>query len=681
MKSTLAVSLAASLLCSFAVGCQDSDYVDPTDPRTGANPAGTAIYSFNAANSPPFLNANLEATPALRAEFAVANGALVPIQAGAAFPASAGVDADLLDGVGFGTYANPDIQIAEWTAGSFQSVLTANVILSQTGDAVKFCRSFATTCVTARMTGDGTGLIVLDLAANIPDTEIGAIAPGISAAIRGTGPSGLTVALSDPSKVALPFTPAAGAPFELSWTIARGDTPGSLNYKVAVDGTELASGNTTAELASSIATDGGVVMIFDTPVGNDKSTDLDYSYEFEGQAGTFQDVLIGGNVVAGIDLSPQPGLGFAPLYVYPTTDPSIELLTLSGRAGASHAVQAEDGVVGGINALPGEKPQSSVYSTAFNGDDFAGVPGLEGNVIDQGGQGGGFYPSPSLCYEQVFATLEPLVAAGVQQEVHRQMYASIANGAALADGIFGPQLALITAPYTPLGNLPGGDIDAYVALGTDYADSNVETNIATSEEDTYTVTLANAASTTFRDELNGVLAELEADGDPFNDITIDNDQYVQLKTLQGGLNTPPGNQETFQENVDNALFVRINGIADDVANPLATNPIAELPILAAACLWGLPPQPAIPASDAVLTGNPATDAPAYAEIPAQPATPPARETAAASLNELVIGVFGNFVEQAFGNTVPASNFSLSMEVGDTTTGTAPAVTDFQISAQ
>ncbi|HWN66045.1 MAG TPA: hypothetical protein VNM90_00330, partial [Haliangium sp.] len=60
---------------------------------------------------------------------------------------------------------------------------------------------------------------------------------------------------------------------------------------------------------------------------------------------------------------------------------------------------------------------------------------------------------------------------------------------------------------------------------------------------------------------------------------------------------------------------------------------------------------------------------------------PVREQAASQLNSLIMGIFGNFIGQVFGPTVPASNFSLSMEVGDPASTNPPAVGSIVISAQ
>lgn len=647
--------MKSKLFAFCLVGLTGACDSTPSDENTGKEPPPAAqIYALDPAEAPRFLDANLEATNALSAEFTVVNDVLVPMQVAGAFPESAGADANLLGGVGFGTYANPEYSVdGEW-GGLFQSVLTAEVILSQPGDAVKFCRSFATTCVTAQMIAPGQGVLLLALAANVPDTDIGEIAPGISAAVRGTGENGLTIAVTDPTVVAVPFTPTAGTPFELTWKVSRGQLEGSLDYAVAIDGAELKSGNTLGDLTGSITKQGGVAMIFDSPVGPVDGTEVDYSYSFRGDTGRFNEPL--GFEVA---MSPQVGLGAAPLYVYPTQDPDYAILTLTGNEGTPHGVQAGDAVVGGINELPGSKAQTRIYSTAFNGDDFVDTP-FEGQV-DQASQGGGFYPSPTLCYSQIFPLVEGQIRAAVRAGVHKEMYARIATGVALADaGLAG------TPGYTDLST------EDFIAIGTDYADSNVDTNVATSRDDTYTPVLNDPRSLAFLTQLTAILAQLGA-GAPEG-----------LVELHAGLTTPPGNQETYEGNVAAILKDKINGTNDSNQNP----PDGQPPVLAAACLWGQGPKAEVPAEEAELVIDPdpenqdfTNDSPASAAIPAQLAVPPVREQAAAQINQLVVGIYANFIGQAFGPPVPASNFSLSMTVGSTESGTAPAVSSILISRE
>jgi hypothetical protein len=674
--------LFACCLIGLAVGaCQPQDYVDPSDDPTGnPPPPATQIFAFDAAAAPRFVNANLEASNALQAEFTVVNDVLVPMQAGGAFPATAGADADLLAGVGFGTYPNTDRTSDAWTAGSFQSVLTADVILSQAGDAVKFCRSFATTCVEAKMLGDGQGVVVLTLAANVPDTEIGEIAPGVSAAIRGTGENGLTIAVTDPNVVAVPFAPTANTPFTLEWTIARGPMPGSIQYGVSVNGAELASGDTLTALGGSITATGGVALMFDQPVVPDVLGAVDYSYEFQGDTGDFSDPLNLSD--ASVDLSPQLGLGAAPLYLYPTRNPGIDLLTLSGDPLLAHPVQPTDAVLGALLEPPGASPQTKVYSAGFNGDDFADTQ-LAG-LVDQSGAGGGFYPSPAFCYAQIYPMVEAQVRAAVREGTRALMYANVATGVALADAgleLLAGQLAAGGAPvtYTRLGDVATGDLAAYIAIGTDYANSNLDMNIATSEDDLYTAVLNDTASQTFRDQLVAIVTAAEAaqifePTDP---------RYLALKKLQIGLTTPPGSKELYEVNVAANLKDQING-NDDLSRP---------PVLAQACLWGIPAKETVDARDATLVidldsdGNPlevqnfGNDKPATPAIAATPAVAPVREQAASQINALIIGIYSSFISQVFGPTVPASNFSLSMEIGDPASGSAPGVSSILISAQ
>lgn len=679
MKQIAIFIVSATLALAAVSGCQPSDRVEPEDESTGNAPDGPeVIFKFNAADAPAFLDSNLKATNGVTATYAVSSGVLAPIPANGAFSAAVGADADLLGGVGFGTYPNPDIRgpgVAWEGADRFRSELTASIVLSQPGDAVKFCRSAATTCVTFMLDAMGNGLAVMTMAANVPDTEIGEISPGISASIRGTGANGLTIAPTNPATVTAPFTATAGVATEVRWTISRGGSENSLDYSVTVGGTEIASGNTLVDLVGAIATTGGVALQFDKAPGGGGPLEIDYSYAFDGETPIFTDIL-----VAGVDISPQPDLIRTPLFVYPTLDPEIELLTLSGNAGAKHAVQEADAVLGTTISAPGQEPKTTVVSVAFNGDDFVGT-GLEG-LVDQGGAGGGFYPSPTLCYSGVFASLKDVVETGAQRLVRRQMFAVIANGVLAADVALPAVATTLGLPYTRIGGTDGA-----IAIGTDYADSNLATNITTSVMSTYAATLNLASSQTFITELNAIIAAIEGAG-----MTPD----ASLKALQIGMTTPPGSKDGVVNGagvpvLDNGTTI-CNGYDCQVAVNvrdliLGTNDAGNngagvgVPGLGSTCLWGVTARPEIPAIPASLDGDGDTtdDTPAFAAIPAAPAIAPAREIAADSINTLVLGVYGNFISQAFGPTVPASNFSLSMKVGDTTSGTAPAVSSIVIS--
>jgi hypothetical protein len=699
MKSKLLFACCLIGLASSA--CVD----DPSDDKTGIAP-GEQIFKFDAETSRSFLSEELGASNALQAEFTVVGEAgarlLVPVQVAGEFPESAGADADLQGGIGFGTYPN-DRSSSVWTEDAFASTLTAELVLTKPGDAIKFCRSFATTCVNVQLTAEG-GLAVLTLAANVPDTEIGEIAPGVSASIRGTGADGLTIAVADPTVLARPFALTAGTPMTLEWRIARGAMEGSIKYSVSVNGTELASGDTATALASSITKLGGVAMQFDA--AGDVKTEVDYSYAFNGVTGNFEDPF----AALGVDVavSPQAGLSALPLLVYPTLNPGIPILTLSGNAGSAYSPSESDAVLGAIAGAPASGEPVTVVSAPFNGDDFADTA-LAG-AVDQGIAGGGFYPSPAFCYAQIYPLVNAQVRAGVRKEVHRAMYAAIANGVAQADAAL-PLLsgALQGEPF----NVPAeqvqytqiGDSAGYIEIGTDYADSNVDTNITTSVEATYEVMLGQPVSQTFRDQLSGIIGVMEANDNAIRNALIQNgaltpEQFANLKRLQVGLTTPPGVKDgqvddTGTPVVDDPASGICNGYDCNVAVVFAdkingtnvsgeNNPAAggnPAPLLAHVCLWGQPASPAQDATPATLTGDLDVDAPAYAAVPAQPAVPPVREQAAAQLNQLVMGVYGNFITQVFGPPVPASNFSMSMQVGDTAGGTAPGVRTIVITAE
>jgi hypothetical protein len=496
------------------------------------------VYEFHADRASTYLGPNLEPSNAVQAAFVNSDAGITVMPVNGALPAFAGAEANLLGGVGFGTYANPDYRAdVDWTtAGPFRSVVTADVAFTSSGDSVLLCRSFATTCVELIADGAGTGinLAIVRVAANAPDTDIGEISTGVSAAIRGTGDSGLTIALTDPTPgvVGLPFLASAGTPFEVQWTVERGEAPGSLDWSVAIDGSVIGEGNTAADLATSIVKTGGVALVFDTPLGegNAGGSDLgmDYSYVYEAPWDTLapDPSRFADPFGAGVALSPQPNLGFAPLLVYPTEDPGHDVSVYSGNAGEPHAPAAEEGVVGMITAPPGTSGQHFVYSVAFDGDDFDGIPGLD-NVVDWGGTGGGFYPSPAFGYAQIFPGLQASVEAGVQREVHRVMYARLANGVLQADASLPGLVAGLNAdPPAGFGlDLVYTDLafDDCITIGTDYADHNLATAITTSAEEGYEAVLTDPVSTTFRTQFNAVITALQSDaggGDYIYEILI-----------------------------------------------------------------------------------------------------------------------------------------------------------------
>lgn len=695
-------------LALFAIGCQPDDYIDPQDENTGTPPPdASVIYAFDASSSAAWLDSNLAQANAPAASFQVVDGALVPAKVNGAWPASAGSDANIVHGDGFGTYVNPDFRgegVAWADADPFRSVLTANVTLTNPGDTVRFCRSFATTCVELIFdptgTGGGVGVAVMRLAANLPDTEIGVIASGVSAAIRGTGDSGLTVALADPSLVALPFLKESGTELALEWSVERGALEGSLDWTVSVDGVEIGSGNTLGDIAGAIVKDAGVALIFDEALG-DGTIDLDYAYSWNGTSASAFTNPTG----LGPDLSPQPFLARTPLYVYPTEDAGYSLLTQTGAAGATHEVQAADAVVGAVaDEGSGER---FVYSTTFNGDDFAGTPGA--GALDFGIVGGGFYPSPSFCYSQIVPLVEGGVRAGVRTEVHRAMYAAVGNGTLQADAaLTALSFALSNEPftttfgvtpasvaYTTLGDIGSGDVANYILIGEDYADNNVDANITTSATTTYAATLTESVSLTYKGQLDSIIAVLEANNFAVRDALIGGggmtlQDYIDLKTLQAGLTGPPGSMDGIFDGVnpvlDNGTTIcggyecNVGVVLDDIitgSNNSGLNGTAGVPALAAGCLWGqaaVPEQPAVPAT---LTGSLA-DHPAYDAQAALPAVVPVREQAAASMNSLVLGLYGQFHVSAFGPGVPISNFSMVMAVGDPAADASPSVTSFAI---
>lgn len=685
------------------VACQPAEYVSPTDDPTGnAPPPANQIYAIDGATAPTYLDANLNQTNAVKAVFMAEDGAISPAPVNGAYPATAGGPANLRAGVGFGTYTNPDLRVpgAVWAAGSFGATVSADVTLQSAGDGATFCRSFGTTCVEVLLDplGIGQSFVVLTMAANVPDTDIGQVAAGVSAAIRGTGASGLTIAVSDSDAVLVPVTITAGTPFTLAWHTSRGAAEGSLDYTVSIDGTTVAEGNNAADLAAGIGKTGGAALIFDRPFADDASAGVDYSYSYEGGLGDFTDVL-----VAGVDLSPQLDLGTAPLSLYPSTDPRGAVGTLSGEEGLPHAVQWEDGIVGAVVENPSAGAQTYVFSTAFDGDDFLGTP--YAGLVDQGVSGGGFYPSPSFCYSQILPSVDAKVAAGVRTVVHQRMYGSMANGIAQADSALPTLSAVLPAFGVSAGDATYTKLSAptdYIAIGTDYADGNVDTFIDTSVTTTYTVTWTNPKAIVFRDQLGKMLAAVEKDSNKVLNAMVSAlgssilTQYKAMKTLYIAMTTPPGGMDGWTDSngvahVDvvaapyaaatcGGYDCNVAWVTYDVINGTNTSGknAGKPPGLAATAVWGVGPVAATSASDATLTGNPATDHPAYPATSASAAVAPVREQAAASVNGLVQGIYGNFHAAAFGTTVPASNFSLQLDtVGDV----APSVSRIVITAE
>jgi len=217
----------SGILALALMGCQNIDYTEPEEGNTGNPPreAGT-VYELTAENAPTYLGANLEESNAIQAEFVRTDAGITTMPVNGLQPDFAGAEANLLAGVGFGTYPNADYrQPVTWaTAGDFKAVVTAELAFTSPGDSVLICRSFATTCVELISNYQpGINVAIIRVAANVPDTDIGEIAPGISAAVRGTGDGGLTIANTNPAQISLPFAVAAGTPFTVEWATSRGD--------------------------------------------------------------------------------------------------------------------------------------------------------------------------------------------------------------------------------------------------------------------------------------------------------------------------------------------------------------------------------------------------------------------------------------------------------------------------
>ena len=679
-------------------GCLD-DHVNPQDDLTGNTPSPDVLFEIYAESAPQFLDANLARSNSLEAVFVTRDGRIQPSQVDGAFPSDVGSDADLIDGVGFGTYVSPEYTsegIGWEQADPFRSVLVADVSLGGSGDAIRFCRTTAATCAALvyEYGPDAFTGALLTLAANLPDTDAGEVMEGVSAGIHGTGDAGLTIGLSHPTTVRYSLDLVPGQDYQFNWGIRRDTTLGSLEYAVAIDGLPRLWGTTAEGMASDIVREQGVTLEFLTESAIDGETGVDYGYEVYGEYGDFTDCL-GTNV----DASPQPGLANAPLYLYPTHDPDYELLTYPGVEGAPHELQFADGIVGGSDSQCGPGSAARVWSVRFNGDDFATTQ--YAGAVDQGISGGGFYPSVPFCYSQLYPTVREQVVDGLRETVHQRMYANLANGLASADASL-PELAdglsgfpfYYDVSYTQLGDYEGGDIEAYVALGTDFADNNVDAYMNTSAYDAWEVEWSDSRGTTFASQLGAMLDALEDNlGIALESLILlgmmTEEDYEDLLTLHEGVTETRGASDgiygasgveaddmspPFEASSCQGFDCLLEWTFQDVLNGTnnsGNNPDGP-PALAAVCLWGLAPSDEVPASPATVTGDLDNDHPAYDAIPADPGMAPVREQAAESVNELIQTVYTEFHLQAFGTSVPASNFSVSMAVGDPDGTAAPA---------
>ncbi len=673
---------------------------DPQDDITGTEPFPDVIFQIHADDAPAFMDANLATSNSLQASYVVNEGRIMPAKVDGAYPAVVGADANLLEGVGFGIYPNPEYTAGggSWEdASGYRSVLTAEVSLRGAGDLVRFCRTTGATCVEVKYEhgSDAFTGVELVLAANLPDTDAGEVLDGISAGIFGTGDAGLTVGLNHPQRVRHALDLAPNELITLEWVIQRAGTEGSLQYAVAVDGETLLTGSALEDLLEDIVLDRGVLMEFTAPESIDSAGGLDMAYTIYGGEGVF-DNLLGTPVNA----SPLPDMANAPVYLYPTFDPDFELLTYLGVEGEPHVLQFSDGVVGGSDTQCNPGGDARIWSLAFDGDDFEGT-GMEG-LVDQGGEGGGFYPSAPFCYSQIYPLVRELVEDNLRSTLHQMMYANLANGVASADGSL-PALAdglagfpfYYDVSYTPLGDLDGGDIEAFAAIGTDFADLNVDTYATTPHTEVWEVQWTDSRATTFVAELEALIDALDANWGAALEALIllgemseeDYDNLVQLHEAMTwtrgmkdgvadalGFEYPDDMNPPFEAATCQGYDCLLEWTFQDVmlgTNRSGNNPDAP-PALATVCLWGLSPSDEVPAQPAIVTGDPINDHPAYDAIPADPGMAPVREQAAESINELVATMYTEFHLEAFGTAVPAANFSVSMEVGDPDGRTAPA---------
>ncbi len=696
MRTIITISAVSVVLLT---GCVE-DHVNPQDEPTGWAPSHDVIYEIYADSAPQYLDANLERANSMTAIYVTQGGRILPSQVDGAFPADVGSDADLAGGIGFGTYVSPEYNGpgVDWTqADPFRHVLTAEVSLGGPGDAIRFCRTTGGTCASLlyRHGPDEFTGVELTAAAILPDTDAGEVMEGISAGVHDTGDAGLTIGLTWPDTVRQALELAPGQDYEFGWGVRRDAVVGSLEYAVSVDSEALLWGTTAEGIASDISREQGVTLEFVTTAAIEAEAGVDYGYEVYGEYGDFTDIL-GTDVHA----SPQPGLANAPAYLYPTLDPDFELLTYQGVEGVAHELQFADGILGGSDTSCGPGGAARVWSVAFNGDDFVGTEYM--HAIDQGGDGGGFYPSVPFCYSQIYPTVREQVETGLRHTIHQRMYANMANGLASADASL-PDLAdglsgfpfYYDVSYTPLGDYDGGDTEAYITLGTDFADSNVDAFLTTSAYDAFVVQWADSRGTQFADELGALIDALEANwGVALEGLILlgqmTEEDYADLLTLHESVTATRGMADGARDENGDVVYDDMNPpfaaetcqgadcllewTFQDVllgTNESGNNP-DPVPALAAVCLWGLAPSDEAPASPATLTGDYDNDHPAYDAIPADPGMAPVREQAAESINELIATMYGEFHIQAFGTAVPASNFSVAMEVGDPDGTASPA---------
>lgn len=598
--------------------CQDAEFTEPSDSATGNPDSGqlgvASDGTFFSAPDATYLDANLEPTVANLAEYVVEDGAIKPIQVNGVYAEEAGEDADLLNSIGFGTYLNPNFgaEATEWSdLDAFTSVLKATVTLETAGDSVKFCRSFATTCITAVLgSSAATTGIQLTSAANLPDTELGAIGTiedvaendvNVMAAIRGTGDDGLTIALADTSSVFFPSSAiTAGTSFELEWTVSRGDevdslisgfTVGSLDWSISINGTVLEESNTNSDISTNAVKDLGVVLQY---TGDEDAID----------AATDAGNGHGSDYHVNLHTDPATGAAFAPVYVWLDAHPGINDLSFSSfpgwfnydqSSGTDYVINSDDAIVGASYGIGecGDAPNYPVNPDPDCDDRTVSVfsVAFDDGTNSQTGTGGMYLP-PSLVYAGAFGD----VFEGAITQAATTM---ITNN-------FGGATSINTqANCSAFINAAGDDTSS--ALKTNLEAAGVTSNYCTATGDsTKDAIIGQAAGYFLKASWTGALEGTFAGAQAENKAAI-----ITEATLDGTIDT-----------------VAVDGADSE--------------------------------------------------------TPPAQEIAEIggsqiSVSAFVPQLFGGFVAEAYGATVPASNFSMSMNNGDSTGAAAPSVSGLMIS--
>ena len=267
MKNFKTISIIASLAMAMTLACQNKDYTEPANATsTAVTASSTTVYSLATSTTTKYLDASLKETNASKAVWVLSNGTMVPNQSynnignTYTYPTTTGTDADLkTTGVGFGLMTNSQYGTTKtWTDGGFKSVYEISFIFKTTGDAIKICRSAATTCVTVTATASTTATVSATMAANSPDVDLGTLsATGpVVGKILGSGAAGLTLANNLLTAGKTATTNAFGTANTLKWTLSQGSVKnGSMKVKIEVNGTEILAETETDTSLTAAYTD------------------------------------------------------------------------------------------------------------------------------------------------------------------------------------------------------------------------------------------------------------------------------------------------------------------------------------------------------------------------------------------------------------------------------------------